>query len=173
MGKGWIKLHRQSVDHPIYNQKPFDRWHAWEDILLSVCHEHTEFYSRGELVKLEPGQMITSYEKLAERWGWSVGKVRLFLSTLLSTEMSTIISTKKGTLLTVVNWGKYQDQVHTKKHTNEHTNEHTKKQLTRSIEEDKKREGGAKAPHRLPPSSDRSSIVDEWVKNIKAREANT
>ena len=41
------------------------------------------------------------------------------------------------------------------------------------LEEDKKREGGAKAPHRLPPSSDRSSIVDEWVKNIKAREANT
>ena len=172
MGKGWIKLHRQSVDHPIYNQKPFDRWHAWEDILLSVCHEHQEFYSKGELVKLEPGQMVTSYSKLAERWGWSVGKVRRFLSTLTGTGMSTLTGTPSGTVLTVENWGKFQGDRHTDEHTNRHTNRHTDGTLTRK-EEDKKREGGAKAPHRLPPSSDRSSIVDEWVKNIKAREANT
>lgn len=172
MGKGWIKLHRQSVDHPIYKQKPFDRWHAWEDILLSVCHEHQEFYSKGELVKLEPGQMVTSYSKLAERWGWSVGKVRRFLSTLTGTGMSTLTGTPSGTVLTVENWVKFQGDRHTDEHTNRHTNRHTDGTLTRR-EEDKKREGGAKAPHRLPPSSDRSSIVDEWVKNIKAREANT
>ena len=169
MGRGWIKLHRQSVDNPLYKVKPFDKWHAWEDILLSVCHEQQEFYSKGELVKLEPGQMITSYATLANRWGWSIGKVRRFLSTLTGTGMSTLTGTQNGTVLTVENWAKFQGERHTNEHTNRHSNEHADGTLTRRKEE-KKREGGAKAPTHLPPFSDRSSIVDEWVKNIKAKE---
>ena len=106
---GWIKLHRQSVNNALYLEKPFDKWHAWQDILLSVCHEQKAFFSKGEKVTLEPGQMVTSIAILADRWGWSENKVRRFLGTLNGRGMSTSDGTPNGTLITVTNWAKYQD----------------------------------------------------------------
>ena len=113
MAKGWIKLHRQSVDNPMYHSEPFDKWHAWLDLLLMVNHEKRQFISKGQLLTLEAGQTVTSIPILAERWQWSENKVRRYLRLLCDSGMCTRNGSPNGTLITVVNWAKYQSDAQT------------------------------------------------------------
>ena len=106
--KGWIRLYRQSVDNPLYHSEPFDKWHAWQDLLLMVNHEKKAFVSKGKFMELEPGQTITSLPILADRWHWSVNRVRRYLRLLNDMGMCTTHGTSHGTTITVVNWAKYQ-----------------------------------------------------------------
>lgn len=146
MVKGWIKLHRQSTENFLYNAEPFDKFHAWVDLLLMVNHEHKEFYSKGQLLKLEPGQMVTSHRILAERWGWSRNKVSRFLKLLNEATMCNVVEAANGTTITVINWGKYQNQRATDGATNGTTlgatDEATDETITRSKEVKKKERGG-------------------------------
>ena len=36
---GWLKIYRKMLDDPNYLRKPFDKTHAWLDILLTVNFE--------------------------------------------------------------------------------------------------------------------------------------
>lgn len=111
MGKGWIRLYRQSEDNALYFKEPFDKFHAWIDLLLMVNHEPKQFISKkGQLVNLDAGQTITSHRILADRWQWSRNKVRRFLRLLVDTSMCTVDETTNGTTITVVNWAKYQNR---------------------------------------------------------------
>lgn len=114
MAKGWIKLHRQIADNPIwFDSEPFDRRSAWIDLLLQANHERRQFLSNGQMLTLEPGQLITSIPILAKRWKWSPNKVRRFLRLLDGSAMSHTDGSARGTLITIVNWGKFQGEGHT------------------------------------------------------------
>lgn len=108
--KGWIKLYRQSADNSLYFSEPFDKWHAWTDLLLMVNHEQKQFFSKGQLLVLEPGQTVTSIPILAERWQWSENKVRRFIRLLCGSGMCTRVGSPNGTLITITNWAKYQSE---------------------------------------------------------------
>lgn len=107
-GKGWISLYRSIQDHWIWQEKPYDKAHAWLDILLSANHKEAKILIDSTLVKLEKGSFFTSELKLADRWGWSKKKVRNFLELLQKDNMILKESTKKGTKLSVVNYKLYQ-----------------------------------------------------------------
>lgn len=159
MGKGWIKLYRQSEENPLYFSEPFDRWHAWQDLLLIVNHERKQFISKGQLITLEPGQTVTSDRILAQRWHWSREKVRRFLKLLNDTSMCTIKRTTNGTILTVINWAKFQGTQTTDETTNETTgkttDETTDETLTRMNKNDKNGKKCVSAPSQsLTPSLD-------------------
>lgn len=109
--QGYIKLYRKALHNELFQEKPYDRWHAWEDILLSVNYERTERIYKGKVQITNPGQMQTSVVFLAERWGWSRNKVRRFLEVLEVAQMckaESIPGTTGGTTLTVINWKEYQ-----------------------------------------------------------------
>lgn len=159
LGKGWIKLYRQSEENPLYFSEPFDRWHAWQDLLLIVNHERKQFISKGQLITLEPGQTVTSDRILAQRWHWSREKVRRFLKLLNDTSMCTIKRTTNGTILTVINWAKFQGTQTTDETTDETTgkttDETTDETLTRMNKNDKKGKKCVSAPSQsLTPSLD-------------------
>lgn len=108
MGKGWIKIHRQITENILYDAEPYDRLHAWIDLLLRAQHDKEEFVYKGQHIHLEEGQLITSPSALANRWKWSRNKVYRFLKLLSDTQMVTRVGTPNGTLLTIVNYGKFQ-----------------------------------------------------------------
>ena len=168
LGKGWIKLYRQSEENPLYFSEPFDRWHAWQDLLLIVNHERKQFISKGQLITLEPGQTVTSDRILAQRWHWSREKVRRFLKLLNDTSMCTIKRTTNGTILTVINWAKFQGTQTTDETTNETTgkttDETTDETLTRMNKNDKKEKKGEGIPH-PQPSPSLSEIKAECEEN--------
>lgn len=110
---GFIKLDRRLFEHYIWEEKPFDRARAWIDLIGLANHENKDFMQNGTLVHGKRGNVYRSKSWLADRWGWSRGKVDRFLSVLekenMIRENRIRIGTTNGTVLTIVNYGKFQD----------------------------------------------------------------
>ena len=141
--EGWIKLYRKIEDNPMFTEKPYDRAHAWLDILLTVAHEPKDFLLKGRMVHLEPGQMVFGYRKLAAKWGWSKDKVVRYLATLTATQTATVTATPNGTVLTVEKWASYQGGRDSKRDTDRDTRRDSDKPHTRREEVYKKKEYSA------------------------------
>lgn len=108
--RGWIKLHRQIQDCWVWQDKePFDMRSAWIDLLLSANHEDAKMLFDGQLITIERGQLVTSIRKLSGRWKWSKDKCLKFIRLLEHDGMLTKSSDTKRTLLTIVNYGNFQD----------------------------------------------------------------
>lgn len=138
---GWLKIYRKMLDDPNYLRKPFDKTHAWLDILLTVNFEKRVLNIKGTAVTLKPGQMVFGYRQLANRWGWSVDKVRRYFRTLNKTGSATLTSTPNGTLLTVVKWASYQGDKYSERDTDKYTDEYTDKydkKKDKNVKEEKK-----------------------------------
>ena len=119
---GWISLHRKVRECAIWtSDEPFDRRSAWVDLLMMANHEDTEIIFNGNPLTVKMGQRITSIRILAERWHWSVNKVRRYLELLQRLEMIHKESDNHRTLLTIVNYGKYQGMWNTDEYTDEYT----------------------------------------------------
>ena len=94
---GWIKLFRKLIDNRMYFDEPFDKTHAWIDLLLNADKE---------------GHLRVTIKELATRWKWSPNKVRRYIENLVSDDMvqidGTIVGTKGGTILTLVKYKDFQ-----------------------------------------------------------------
>lgn len=124
LDKGYIKLYRSVRDNWIWDAGPYDRAHAWIDILLSASHCDTKMMFDGNLVTVKRGTYITSIRKLAVKWGWSRDKVAKFLDELQKDGMITRDSNSFRTLLTVEKYSVYQDKPNTKPNTKKTRSEH-------------------------------------------------
>jgi hypothetical protein len=113
---GWIKVHRSIIDTPEWLAEPFTRGQAWIDLLLLANHKTGHIRKRGILITVDRGQVGYSQDTLAYRWQWSKGKVRRFLVELerLSrithkiSEKTVLKKTSVSSLITIVNYDKYQ-----------------------------------------------------------------
>ena len=105
--QGWVAVHRQIQDHWLWAEKPFDKAHAWIDLLLLANHDDKKFCLGNELVEVKQGSLITSEVKLMERWGWGKSKTRAFLDLLQSDGMIIKLSDRKKTTITIVNYSDY------------------------------------------------------------------
>jgi len=126
---GWILLNRGIVENWVYKDKPFDRCHAWIDLLLLAEHTTKKKMWRGSLVDFKRGDVCLSIEKLSIRWGWSRGKVARFLNSLEVDGMIHQNVHRNRTTITIVNYSKFQD-VRTSKRTSDKTSNDTSKQTS-------------------------------------------
>ena len=107
--EGWIKIYRQIRNHWIWKDKePFDKRSAWIDLLLSVNHKSKKIPFENDFIEIERGQTLTSIKQLAERWSWSRHKVSDYLNQLEQDTMIVQIRDTRKTLVSVVNYSKYQ-----------------------------------------------------------------
>jgi DNA replication protein DnaD len=108
--QGWISVHRQIRDcELLWGDKPFSRGQAWIDLLLLANHEDKRMIFDGSVIEVKRGQRVTSYRTLCEAWGWSNTKVANFLEMLEAEQMIEKQSDTKKTLITIVNYDKFQD----------------------------------------------------------------
>ena len=119
MMEGWIRIHRKLQESQIWcHDEPFDMRSAWIDLLLMANHADRETIFDYTPVMVRRGQLITSVRKLSLRWGWSKNKTLKYLRLLENASMIERDSNARRTLLTIVNYGIYQDgrdtDVHTK-----------------------------------------------------------
>ena len=105
-GKGYIKLYRDIRSHWIWSDPDYLR--AWVDLLMMVNHEDKQILFNKKLITVKRGSRITSIRKLAERWGWSRGRVARFLDMLEQDHMIATRRTTQKTLINVINYGFYQ-----------------------------------------------------------------
>lgn len=107
--KGWIKLHRQLQECPMWYAERFSKGQAWVDLLLLANHRDKKILFNGEMITIQRGQYLTSMVKLAEKWKWSRPTVVKFLNLLERDRMITRSSDNTKTLITIENYSVYQD----------------------------------------------------------------
>ena len=103
---GWIKLHRQIMDNPLYFSEPFSRTQAWIDLLLLANHKENYFFKRGIKVTVCIGQVGYDIDSLAKRWKWSRGKVERFI---LHLEKEGNVVRQKNNVSTLISISKYAE----------------------------------------------------------------
>lgn len=110
MSDGWIKLHRQLMDHDLWTQEPFTRGQAWVDLLMLANHASAQFRVRGNLVLVSRGEVARSEDSLAQRWHWSRNKVRRFIAELSEKTIQQIEQQKSPILskIRIINYDLYQ-----------------------------------------------------------------
>lgn len=111
---GWIKLHRSIYNHWLFKEKrKFSKFEAWIDLMLLVNHKDNRFVMGNEITDCKRGQHITSKRELSIRWNWSTTRVTNFLELLQEDKMITYFSDTKKTVITIENYGIYQDENNT------------------------------------------------------------
>lgn len=113
INKGYVSIHREIVDHWVWEDRPFSYGQAWIDLILLANHKTEKFPYKGGIIEGQRGTVYRSLSFLADRWGWSRDKVRRFIRLLECDGMVRVNTTTHNTTVTLVNYGKFQDQVTT------------------------------------------------------------
>ena len=109
MGAGWIKLHRQLQECPMWYEERFSKGQAWVDLLLMANHSDKKILFNGDFIIVKRGQYLTSMVKLAEKWKWDRKTVSKYLKLLEKDKMITLEVDKQKTLITIDNYRVYQE----------------------------------------------------------------
>ncbi|WP_053073911.1 conserved phage C-terminal domain-containing protein [Bacillus sp. LL01] len=110
MQQGWIKLHRDLLDKPIWLESTPEQKTILITLLMMANHQGKQWEWKGEIYEIKPGQFITSLESIAHKCGKgiSVQNVRTSLKRFEKYKFLTNKSTNKNRLITLINWGVYQ-----------------------------------------------------------------
>lgn len=107
--KGWIKLYRQITSNFLWTEKPYDKAHAWIDLIFLANTQSKKKLNRyGKVITIKRGECFVSKSFLAERWGWSKNKVVRYLGMLSEQQMCTVHGYSDGTSIFLINFEKFQ-----------------------------------------------------------------
>jgi hypothetical protein len=127
---GWIKIHRKSLDSSIWKNP--NVWFVWSWCLMKAQHTRIRFPFNGADFVLEKGSFVTGIQRATEELpGISPQTYRTCINYLKSTGRITTKSTNKFTIISILKWEEYQQQL-TSKLTSKLTNHQqtTNKPLT-------------------------------------------
>lgn len=110
--QGWISLHREIVEKAIWTESTPEQKVILITLLLLANHKEKEWEWKGDKYKAKPGQFVTSLQSIAKKSGKgiTVQNVRTAINRFEKYEFLTNESTNKNRLITIVNWGIYQDK---------------------------------------------------------------
>lgn len=122
---GWVKLHRSLLDSKF--GRNLELMGIWAHLLLNAQWKDG-FTPDG--TPLKSGQLMTSYLSISTRFRVTESKVRRILLKLKNEEQIEVQSSTKNTIITILNWHKYQCD-------EEQTEERTKNERRTSEEQTK------------------------------------
>jgi hypothetical protein len=83
MENGFLRVPRFCFSSPAWKTpRTFSTFEAYLDLLQCAAWRHMQFFYKGLQIPIEPGELITSSTKLAQRWGWTRDDVRHWLRRL-------------------------------------------------------------------------------------------
>lgn len=166
MAGGWIKLYRSVFDTLIWqSNEPYDKRSAWIYLIGHAVTDEKTIVYRGHKIILQRGQFFTSERRLAREFRWYRTKVRTYLRTLIDTEMITANNTTDGTILTIVNYGVYQDLRTTNSTTNDTANNTTNSTTNKTSNRTKikkKEEKNKKKDNNISPPPEGAADEEEY-----------
>lgn len=103
-------MYRSMASDPVWENSTMEQKVVLMTILFSVNWDARQWDVDGKKITLNPGQMFISTRKLAQKCGSDVThrNVRTALERFEKLGFLTQQVTHRGTLISVVNWGKYQ-----------------------------------------------------------------
>lgn len=106
---GWIKVYRQLTENEIWKIKPFSKGQAWIDLLVLTNHAPDLISAKnGQIISVSRGECGWSALALAQRWGWSRGKVFRFFEYLSGMKMVQQKIIANHTILVICNYESFQ-----------------------------------------------------------------
>jgi hypothetical protein len=109
--KGFIKINRKLFSHPFWKkQRVYSEAEAWIDLIQSARFDGTTEFINNKLIDLERGDIPVSIRFNANRWSWGEMKVRNFFNILEKQAMITQRQHSGQRILTLVNYGVYNDK---------------------------------------------------------------
>jgi hypothetical protein len=106
---GWITVHRDLLDHPLFRGEKFSRVDAWLWLIGKAAWKPTKFNVGGTIITLQRGQVCVSRHQLATAWKWSDSAVERFLTRLKTEQMIGRETGQGRSIITICNYAKYQD----------------------------------------------------------------
>ena len=124
MSNGWIKLYRSTLKNPFMFEA--DVLGTWIYILLNVSYQQEDAVFEGKRITLQPGQGIFRFTEMAHVLGVTRSRMYRIIGLLESEKQIEKQSSPRNSIVTVINWSKYQSaekqnetQVENKRETNE------------------------------------------------------
>lgn len=108
MERGFVKLWRKTLDSGLL-QHP-TAWQVFGYLLLMANSKPHRRIIAGVMTETNPGDVVTGRERLADELGLTVQQIRTALNVLKKLEIITIKSTNKYSVISLVNWDRYQHQ---------------------------------------------------------------
>lgn len=113
--QGWISLYRKIQNSFVWANS--DQLKLWLLILMKANHSKNKFLFNGEEISVTSGQMVTGAHILASEFNEGVPRDKAvtwrtlwrWVKKFENAEMLTIKSTTKYSVITVNNWGEYQE----------------------------------------------------------------
>lgn len=105
---GWLKLYRSILDSAVFQDAEVLKVWIW--LLCNVAFEQHDTVCYGKVIHLKPGQIATGRKKIAQCTDLNENKVYRALTVLKSLGNIEIKATNKYSIITVVNWDKYQEE---------------------------------------------------------------
>ncbi len=107
----WIKLYRKVLENPVVC-KDAETFAIWSYLLLKATHKPYKNYHGGELIELNPGQLITGRKKISSHFNMSESKVQRVLKKLENEQLIEQQTKSTNRLITILNWCNYQNNEH-------------------------------------------------------------
>ncbi len=105
--EGWIKIHRKMLENPIIC-KDSDYLSVWIYLLLNATHKEIPALFKGEKITLHPGQLITGRKSMSDKLKISESKIYRIINEYKSEQQIEQQTSNKNSLITILNWNKYQ-----------------------------------------------------------------
>jgi len=118
MEQGYVKLWRKSLESGLMQNA--NLWVFWSWCLMKASHKKHKQMVGMQMVELEPGQFIFGRKVAALELQISEQTIRTCLKSLKNLKNLTIKTTNKLSIISIVNWGSYQqDETQTNQQTNQ------------------------------------------------------
>lgn len=108
MDNGYISIHRKIRDSFVWDKDNPKLLMAWLDILMMANWKPKQKVIKGKVVEIPRGSFVTSYVKLAERWGVHRDTAKRWMKLFETEKMVKIRSNNSYTYVTVENYDSYQ-----------------------------------------------------------------
>ena len=106
---GYIKLWRKVFDSTVWSNPKL--WRFWCWCLLKASYKEHETMVGYQGVSLQPGQFVFGLYKACEETGLTLSSVRTSIKYLVAAGNITINSTNKYSIISIVNWAQYQEEL--------------------------------------------------------------
>lgn len=108
--KGRYSMQRGWMEHPIFKDEPFTEREAWVWLIEKASFQPHEMRDRksSRMIKVNRGQLVTAYRVLARTFGWSVNRVRNYITLLKTEHMIDTHTDTHYTVITICNYNQYQ-----------------------------------------------------------------
>lgn len=149
MHRGYVKLWRKILDTGILKEPELLAFWVW--CTLKACHKPQTMWFNGIQVHLNAGEFVTSRSEMRENLHQTDNQIRSHIKRLIFTNQITNRTTKRYTIISIVNWDIYQFQDFI---INQQNNQQNNQQTTNR------------------PPTDHQPLYIEECKNVRMKEYN-